>query len=228
MLGYCNLNLDFRLICVCKKMMELNLEQLTPPMRLALAYAKRPERDALALMLMFDVSLSRIVQRSSEPLIGQMRLAWWRDVISKPINARPSGEPLIGQLGVLQQKHQGWAVDQHMLLIVRGWDVLLAHEERGDTVLKQHTEARARGIFSGFADIANAPDQEGHRAFEIGVKWATVEARQYFDGDSMAPEQNDITDIRLSRPLRPLSVLALSNDPAMSSARLFWHALTGR
>ena len=78
MLGYRDFNLDFWRFSVCMCAMNLDLEQLTPPKRLALAYARRPEKEALALLLLFDVSLGHIVQRSNEPLIGQMRLAWWR------------------------------------------------------------------------------------------------------------------------------------------------------
>jgi len=212
--------------------MNLDLEQLTPPKRLALAYARQPGKEALALLLMFDVSLGQIVQRSSEPLIGQMRLAWWRDVISKPVGERPSGEPLIGKLASLQEQHPHWRLSQHMLSVVEGWDALLAHDEWTGDVLQSHAKARAQGIFAGFADISGANDGDRERSTSLGTGWALADALQYCQTEEQARAVDaarvDIAKIRLPRPLRPLSILTQASNRRASPAKLFWHALTGR
>ena len=232
MLGYRDFNLDFWRFSVCICAMNLDFRHLAPPKRLALAYARRPEKEALALLLLFDVSLGHIVQRSNEPLIGQMRLAWWRDVMAKPASEMPSGEPLIGHLTVLQERHPHWRLNQHMLLIVEGWDALLAHDEWVGDVLQSHAKARAQGIFAGFADISGARSDDREQSTTLGIHWALADALQYCQTEKQARAINaaqiDITKVSLPRPLRPLSILAQASSRAVSPAKLFWHALTGR
>ena len=55
------------------------LETLPPEQRLAIAWSTAEARDRLTSMLAFDGRLARIVTRTREPMLGQMRLAWWRD-----------------------------------------------------------------------------------------------------------------------------------------------------
>ena len=212
--------------------MNLDFRHLAPPKRLALAYARRPEKEALALLLLFDVSLGQIVQRSSEPLIGQMRLAWWRDVMAKPANEMPGGEPLIGHLTVLQERHPHWRLNQHMLSVVEGWDALLALDEWTADVLQSHAKARAQGIFAGFVDISRANDGDRERSISLGTSWALADALQYCQTEEQNRTINaarvDIAEVQLPRPLRPLSILAHASNRAASPAKLFWHALTGR
>jgi len=44
-------------------------------------FAPEPARSRLMVLYAFDIELSRATAASAEPLIGRMRLQWWRDVI---------------------------------------------------------------------------------------------------------------------------------------------------
>ena len=35
--------------------------------------------------------------RTTEPMLGQMRLAWWRDALGKPVDERPRGDAVLTQ-----------------------------------------------------------------------------------------------------------------------------------
>ena len=66
--------------------------------RLALTYAPaRATRPTLALLAL-DARLAGIVRSASEPMLAQLRLAWWREQLEIDLTARPAGEPLLAVL----------------------------------------------------------------------------------------------------------------------------------
>jgi 15-cis-phytoene synthase len=72
---------------------------LPAPALLAIAYAPKQVREQLRWLLSFDQRLGEIGKRAREPMIAQLRLAWWRDMLAKSAGDRPKGEPLLNQLG---------------------------------------------------------------------------------------------------------------------------------
>ena len=75
--------------------MKLLNKELDPLHRLILAYAKPADSSRYALLFALDSRFAQIIRSTSEPLIGQMRLTWWRDILTKPAEERPAGEPLV-------------------------------------------------------------------------------------------------------------------------------------
>jgi phytoene synthase len=71
---------------------------LSAPELLAIAYAPRLIREEFRWLLAFDRRLRDVLARAREPMIAQLRLAWWRDALQKPVHERPQGEPLLAQL----------------------------------------------------------------------------------------------------------------------------------
>jgi phytoene synthase len=58
--------------------------------RLALAYAPGRARAATLGLFALDAALGNLVRAAREPLLGQMRLAWWREELGswvRPCNA---------------------------------------------------------------------------------------------------------------------------------------------
>ncbi len=90
---------------------------LPAPALLAITYAPKGARLRLSWLLAFDLRLAEIGERAREPMIAQLRLAWWRDVLAKPVGARPKGEPLLAQLGddILTAQAAARLVDAHEL-----------------------------------------------------------------------------------------------------------------
>ena len=101
--------------------MELSplLDELPADRRLALAYAPGIARaDSLAVFLL-DQRLSRLVSQQREPLLTQMRLAWWRDRLGEEVSGFHHDEPVLALLA-------GWGEHRQKLIgLVDGWEALL-------------------------------------------------------------------------------------------------------
>jgi 15-cis-phytoene synthase len=219
---------------------------LTPPQMLALAYARGDSRDFLALLLRYDRRLGAIIANGKEPLIGQMRLAWWRDVIARPAASRPLGEPLVAALTALEQAQGGGtAAAASMLLITDAWGGLLANEQWTTAVLADHLAARSAAIFGGYAAAKAGTGLRDGDVVTAGRYWAACSLPEYCQ---TAAQHDAVTShvtgmqpwYRLPATLRPLTILAFaaarqhwgqgSNASGnwLSGLRLIVNALTGR
>ncbi|WP_338245017.1 squalene/phytoene synthase family protein [Aurantiacibacter hainanensis] len=112
------------------------LETLPLPQRLALSYAPRGRREDILALLALNTRLSGIVRQHGEPVIAQMKLAWWRDRFAEDRDSWPIGEPLLALLA-------HWQGDTRMLgHLVDGWEGLLA-ERLGRTEIEQFAQGHA-------------------------------------------------------------------------------------
>jgi phytoene synthase len=82
---------------------------------LAIAHAPPPMKARLAALFELDHECARTVHAASEPIIAQVRLAWWRDEFAKPLERREVGVPLLERItssyadaGLLQPLIDGW------------------------------------------------------------------------------------------------------------------------
>ena len=60
----------------------LRLAEADPDRRLAALFAPAPVRARLFALYAFNHEIARVSEAVSEPLIGDMRLTWWRDAVS--------------------------------------------------------------------------------------------------------------------------------------------------
>ncbi len=198
--------------------MNAEFLHLSAPKRLALAYARADLRDYLGLLLRLDDRLASIVQTNREVLIGQMRIAWWNDVIAKSVNERPKGEPLLALLATIEAAGLGVAAVSSASQLLDAWECLLVDTDRAAATVARHARLRGEAIFGGYARLIGANDAETESAIVLGAEWAVGQG-------AMTP--------KLPRSLRPLSILAKAaalEHLGSSSAglSLTWHALTGR
>ncbi len=147
-----------------------------------------------------------MVLGASEPLLGQVRLAWWRDQLGTPVSGRPRGDSLLDLIGT------AWDGGEAALLeLVDGWEALLAPRPLGTADMARFVEGRA-SLASGLAARSDHADckPEAERA---GKLWAFCDLAVH----AQVEEERDIAldhglkladrNIRLPRPLRPLSVI---------------------
>lgn len=176
------------------------------PQRLALSYAPFRSRLPFLAFLALDARLAGIVRQVSEPILAQMRLAWWRDILAKEPGERPSGEPLLELLG-------SWAGEEQALAcLVDGWEFLLAEPPMASAQIEMFGQARS-APFAGLARLTGVP-VDAEAAGQAGMGWVLADLA---NGMSNADERNaalglarENTDVlpRLPRALRPLTVLA--------------------
>jgi len=112
------------------------LDECPEVSRIALASAGS-RRDIWLAAFALDGRIGRMVLGASEPMLGQMRLAWWRDQLGAAASARPQGDLLLDLIG------RTWAGNELPLLaLVDGWEE--THTEAGDVYYYNTTTGEAR------------------------------------------------------------------------------------
>lgn len=92
----------------------------SPLFRLAVAYAPRPLRARYVTLFALDEALALVVDRRTEPMLAQIRLAWWREQLER------GAAPATDTVACIRD---AWSGDLGGLLpIVDGWEALLAEE----------------------------------------------------------------------------------------------------
>ncbi len=209
----------------------------SPPKRLALAYAAPEIRDLFGVMLALDERLGDIIRRATEPLIGQMRLAWWNDVMAKPAGERPLGEPLVAAISALESNVDGEAIKRRAHDLIASWNLLLAHEIWSKEILIEHASRKSTALFEPMLISGGVSDLQKSNATALGAAWALNDLAHYCQNKSQmeavtASMSKPNTAIRFPRILRPLTILVKSqkyhNTKRSSDGfRLLWHAITG-
>jgi phytoene synthase len=149
-------------------------DPLPPEARLALAWSPPHLRAAFATLLQLDRRLAKIVARTSEPMLGQIRLAWWREALGKPLTARPRGDVVLDALG------EHWSGREDLLVaMLDGWECLLA----ADTLSKDDLVRYAAGRAAPFAGLVATAD----RALQARI---TLAASRYALADLAANLSN--------------------------------------
>jgi phytoene synthase len=144
-------------------------DPLPPEAELALAWSGPKVRGALSMALQFDRRLARIVGRTQETMLGQMRLAWWREALGKPVAERPRGDAVLDGIGA------HWAGREAFLAqMVDGWEALVTAETLG----RAEAEAFAAGRGAFFAGLADEPAAQpaAARLAAAGQRWALADA----------------------------------------------------
>lgn len=181
------------------------LDALPLDQRLALVYARGRDRPLILGLFSLDARLAGIVRTAREPMLAQLKLAWWRDQLNKAPAARPAGDPVIS---LLEPFPQGSAELQRL---VDGWEQLAGAAALTGPVIESFAEGRG-SAFAALASGLGCGDSvaEAERA---GRNWAMADLCTKL-GDpaerAAALELAAIQDWRrpaLPRSLRPLQVL---------------------
>lgn len=183
----------------------------------------RPAFDAL---LAIDDAMGEVVMSSTQPALGAIRLAWWREALESLDVCKPPPEP---RLQAVARELLPRGVSRTSLAgIAEGWASLLEEEPDADRVA-----GRGTGIFAAGACLLNAIEP---RLLEAGSLFAFADAKRRGFG----PFEYSTWPMRFARPLRPLTALAalaardLRQDqiePEATPGRaytLIRHRLTGR
>ncbi len=180
------------------------VETLPPAMRLALAYAPTRARPAYAALFALDCHLAALVRGTHEALLGQIRLAWWRDRLGEDSASWPAGEPILKALA-------SWGGGQGRLArVVDGWEELIGDAPLDLGALSRHAEGRA----DGFKMLGVAFGERGEpEVIRAAKDWALADLASHLGSaeERTAAQQlladRDHAAVRLPRFFRPLAVL---------------------
>jgi len=216
---------------------------LSPFYRLVLAYAKAADRPRYGLLFALDARFADIIRSTTEILIGQMRLTWWRDILTKSAADRPTGEPLVENINRLEEHGEKL---EPLMTLLDGWEVMLDDFPWDDRQFDSYADARGPGFFQfALADRKSLSAQQAEQA----RAWALWDFARHCSDAAMRQSAFDrcaaivraVPPADFDRSGRPLSILCklmrrdvkqgqLTADlysPA-NAARIIWHGVTGR
>jgi 15-cis-phytoene synthase len=180
-------------------------ESLPMLTRLALSYAPKAMRPASLALFALDARLADTLRSVSEPMLAQIRLAWWRDMLVRAPDQRPGGEPLLAALEVWE----GHSVALGAL--VDGWEELVGEDALGEPAMRRFCAGRG-AAFAALAEIGGQA-QAADRAQAAGEGWALADLAARLDNPGERETAlalvgaHDWCRIALPRALRPLAVL---------------------
>ncbi len=210
--------------------MNHDLLALLPPVqRLALAYAPGRARPAWLAFLALDARLGQLLRGHREPVLTQIRLAWWRDRLKEDAANWPRGEPLLAALADWHGQHGCLGA------LVDGWEMLVGEAPLPSAALEDFVVGRAAAM-RGLALVVQCPDAAG-TAYRAGAGWALADLATHLSHPDeraaarMLAAGHDRRLPRLPRALRPLAILhglgtrSLNDEKAMRGDGEFWVAL---
>jgi phytoene synthase len=181
-----------------------SLDILPPPQRLALAYSPASTRAHLLALLAFDARLGTAIRQANEPIMAQMRLAWWRDQLRLEADARERSDELVAALDKLAGMRGA------LFALIDGWEGILG-EFLDNHAIGEFVSARGRAL-AALGRLAGAPDPT-ELIEKAGTRWALADlAAGLSDGAErglalgLARELGD-EQVPLSRAMRTLAVL---------------------
>ena len=182
------------------------VQELPEAMRVALA-SGGSNRSIWLSVFALDARIGTYVLGAKEPLLAQMRIAWWRDQLNEPPTRRPRGDILLDLIG------EAWGNDAAKLIDgLDGWEALLGTAPLGDAALAEFVDGReslAEAIAMRLGLPLSAQD-----ARSGGCLWAMAELAYFLpDENDRALARTWMSDAEgdwhnLPKDMRPLAVLA--------------------
>jgi phytoene synthase len=199
-------------------------ELADPERALAVAYAPAQARAGLAVLFALDERFGQVVSSTSEPMIGLMRLAWWREALEKLDRDPAPAEPLLGRLAehVLSRGVTG----AKLATIEDGWAALIDGDADAEAIAR-HGRERGRNLFAAGAVVLGA---DAARLAGAGEIWALVDlgyrhsdarvrATALAQADQLIARQSHERWPKAVRPLAALYALATGDARAKKRAQ---------
>jgi phytoene synthase len=215
-----------------------------PERALALAYAPAGVRPALAALWRLDERLGGVVAAAREPMIGAIRLAWWREALEALDQDPPPAEPLLAEIAACLLPAGIGGVE--LAEMEAGWAALLVADPPDRDAIETHGKLRGGLLFAFAARLlgGDSADQvilagEGWALADLGARLGNIDAAT--QARQMAAERLALLEGHRWPPaLRSLGMLvvlarrdARSDMPRRQGspdriARALLHRLTGR
>ena len=185
---------------------------LSPDKRLALAYVRARHRAAIHVLFAVDGAMGDVLRTTSEPQVGAIRLAWWRERLEElGGESRAPGEPRLQAVEreLLPRGIRG----RDLAALENGW-LRLLDPFPWDAGIAESIWLRGRLLFALGAMLLDRTDDPIE---EAGGLWALVDiARHCSDAESRAMLVGQartfaraLAGVRITAPVRPLSMLAV-------------------
>lgn len=110
------------------------------------------------LLWALDARLAHLVTATTEPMIGQIRIAWWNEALNDRSGIKGKGEPLVDKMRAIDM-----LPPQGLTQWLDGCEALI-----GDIDLEAYALGRGAGLFQALSGEAEIPDWLAR----AGAAWA--------------------------------------------------------
>jgi 15-cis-phytoene synthase len=178
---------------------------------LALTHVPVRHRAAIAALWAVDAAMGDVLRTTSDPLLGQIRLAWWRERLEELDEGVVPAEP---RLRAVARQLVPQGVSGRDVAVLEGAWLRLFDDFPWDIATVEGIWFRGRHLFGLAARVLGQPGQEIEAA---GGLWALVDAaRHCSDAASRAllvaqakTLGTALERVKFTAKLRPLSALAV-------------------
>ncbi len=137
-------------------------------------FAPPPLRDDLFTLFAFNLEIARIRETVQEPLLGEIRLQWWKDSFDALWRGRPIGHPVADALAALIIRHGLPRAPFDRLLEARRFDL---QDEPPPSLaqLQGYVADSAAGLGALAAQLLCGPHDESlEAARQVGQAWGLI------------------------------------------------------
>ncbi|MEO7692141.1 MAG: squalene/phytoene synthase family protein [Sphingomonas sp.] len=181
-----------------------------PELQLALHYAPAFASRGIHALFALDAALAQVLRTTREPMVGQMRLTWWHEALTRLDSAPPPAEPVLRALAQHVLPHG--IAGTRLAGLIDGWEELLEGETLEDAAIIRHADARGGALFAMAGEVLGARDTDP--VVQAGRGWALADLGRHLRDRSAAERALGLAaaalagHVRWSRAARPLGALA--------------------
>ena len=178
---------------------------------LALSYVSGARRPALEALWRLDAALAAVLTTGRDPLISQIKLAWWRDALEQlDAGGRAPAEPALE--GVAAHLLPLGITGAELAGMEAGWTLLLTPDPLTPDELDRFAAARGGLLFRASARVLGGTHRDADVAAG-GEAWALIDLARHSGSEADADAAAAAAATRRWSPwpsaLRPLGMLAV-------------------
>lgn len=177
--------------------------------RLALSYVPPSDWPSVAALWALDAALGAVLAGRREPMVGRIKLAWWREALERLDREPPPAQPVLEALAasVLPRGISGVELSG----LEEGWAILVEPGPLAPADLDAYAVNRGGRLFRQTARLLGA--ESSPEVEQAGRGWALADLARH----SREPEEAEaafeatgavLPDFRWPPRLRPLGMLA--------------------
>jgi phytoene synthase len=187
------------------------MSELDADRALALTYVPSARREAVRALWRLDAALGAVLVGGREPLISQIKLAWWRDSLEKLDHSKAPAEPVLQ--AVAAEILPAGVTGAELSGLEEGWTLLLGQDPLTPSELATYATARGALLFSHSARLLGSEADEAMA--RAGEGWALMDLARHsnpVDAEAAVGAARErfarLTRLRWPSALRPLGMLA--------------------
>jgi phytoene synthase len=132
----------------------------------AALFAPRALREDLLALYAFNLEIARIPYLVSEPMVGQIRLQWWRDAIDLASQGTRSGNPVADALAMAIRRHALPKAQLQGMVSARLFDIY-TEPMAGIPELKAYLNETAGALFAASLQVLGVRSTKAESAAQI-------------------------------------------------------------